>query len=656
MATSTSDTLHIPRDYSAIGSIPYCKEPPTYDQFRALYLDPNIPVLIGPALTEHWRARQQWVVSATGKPDFKRLRDQLCQEPAEVPVADCATRDYTDQKRSTMDLKDFLDEWEARSIAGEPSRTYLKDYHFLRAFPDYGAYETPSIFRDDWMNEFWTRRTDLDDDYRFVYCGGDATFTPFHADVYRSYSWSANICGIKKWTLFPPGQEHLFRDNLRNTVYDIENVDATQFPLFHTAKRFTIYQNPGETLFVPSGWWHQVHNIGDTISINHNWCNGSNLDLILESLCSDLKEVEHEIEHLKEDMEEEEWVETCQRLLLANSGWDWSTIWQLCMTVHDRVQRQMETQATVEDEGVNPQPSTTSTREPHSLAMAPQQPHTVQESTLVTVLDPEYTAHVHSTIQASILPLKTAGGSQPIAGSASDNIAFTIDSFLSPQECRSLIEIAELGGFRKELLSLGSPDFPKSYVADYRHSLRTEVTDPAFAASLWTRISKFIPTEHFFDRQVHPSIAPAQAPHVQSAARGRSMTAVGLDPKIRFLKYEPGHQFLAHMDAEYEDEEGRLGLLTFQIYLNEDYQGGETSFMTSELESTLSPDLMAKLDADEDLMDDEIQLPPLKKIHVYAGVGKALVFQRDLIHEAARVLKGVKYVIGIDVMFRTSSS
>ena len=29
--------------------------------------------------------------------------------------------------------------------------------------------------------------------------------TPFHADVFQSYSWSANICGTKKWWLFPPG-------------------------------------------------------------------------------------------------------------------------------------------------------------------------------------------------------------------------------------------------------------------------------------------------------------------------------------------------------------------------------------------------------------------------------------------------------------------
>lgn len=76
--------------------------------------------------------------------------------------------------------------------------------------------------------------------------------------VTRSYSWSSNICGVKKWTLFPPGQEDLYKDRLGNLVYDIRNVDAEGFPKFALAKRIVIYQKDGETVFVPSGWFHQV--------------------------------------------------------------------------------------------------------------------------------------------------------------------------------------------------------------------------------------------------------------------------------------------------------------------------------------------------------------------------------------------------------------
>ncbi|KAF9160000.1 JmjC domain-containing protein 4 [Actinomortierella ambigua] len=342
-----SEAKHRPlwpaRNYASLTEIPYCASLLSYNEFRLQYLDPNIPVLIGSALTAPWRARQEWV-APNGKPAFESMRSSLCSHPVEVPVADCHCKDFTDQKRSTMDLKAFLDQWEELSDRQEPARLYLKDFHFVKAFPDYHAYQTPDIFRDDWMNEYWTRRGDMEDDYRFVYCGGDGTFTPFHADVYRSYSWSANICGVKRWTLFPPDQEHLFTDSLGNTVYDIENVDTKKFPHFHKAVRFTILQRPGETLFVPSGWWHQVHNIGDTISINHNWANGSNLDLLLDSLQSDLSEVERSIDNLQEMLDPEEWVDTCQNLLLINSGWDWSTIWNMCMCIRSRVLKTMKEQ------------------------------------------------------------------------------------------------------------------------------------------------------------------------------------------------------------------------------------------------------------------------------------------------------------------------
>eukprot|EP00814_Leptocylindrus_danicus_P022377 CAMPEP_0116004240 /NCGR_PEP_ID=MMETSP0321-20121206/493_1 /TAXON_ID=163516 /ORGANISM="Leptocylindrus danicus var. danicus, Strain B650" /LENGTH=199 /DNA_ID=CAMNT_0003472521 /DNA_START=936 /DNA_END=1535 /DNA_ORIENTATION=- len=38
-----------------------------------------------------------------------------------------------------------------------------------------------------------------------------------------------------------------------------------------------IIQEVGETIFVPSGWYHQVENLEDTLSINHNWINGFNI-------------------------------------------------------------------------------------------------------------------------------------------------------------------------------------------------------------------------------------------------------------------------------------------------------------------------------------------------------------------------------------------
>lgn len=184
------------------------------------------------------------------------------------------------------------------------------------------------------MNEYWLEKGD--DDYRFVYLGGDSTFTPLHADVYRSYSWSSNICGIKKWTFFPPGQEDLYKDALGNTVYDIRDYDKSQFVHFEKAHKIVVYQRDGETVFVPSGWFHQVENIGATISINHNWSNATNLMLTYQSLKKDYDDCKKAIEDLKESMSELEFIEECQKLLLVHSGWDWKTFLSIidCVVTH----------------------------------------------------------------------------------------------------------------------------------------------------------------------------------------------------------------------------------------------------------------------------------------------------------------------------------
>ena len=38
------------------------------------------------------------------------------------------------------------------------------------------------------------------------------TWTPLHADVLRSYSWSVNVAGAKRWLLLPPSYTHLLFD------------------------------------------------------------------------------------------------------------------------------------------------------------------------------------------------------------------------------------------------------------------------------------------------------------------------------------------------------------------------------------------------------------------------------------------------------------
>ncbi|KAL9958455.1 hypothetical protein ACROYT_G035470 [Oculina patagonica] len=289
-----------------------------YEEFFRDFLEPNQLCIFSSELTQHWRSRKEWVKD--GKPNLDFLSNEYGH--AIAPVANCCQTKYGSQVKKDMSVKEFCDYWKNRCQGVKDMQIlYLKDWHFCKAFPAYKAYETPVYFKSDWLNEFWDQRSDVTDDYRFVYMGPKGSWTPFHADVFRSYSWSANICGCKKWLIYPPGQEKYLTDRLGNLAYDVTSDDVSdrcQFPDFEKAsKPITVIQKEGEVIFVPSGWHHQVINLEDTVSINHNWTNACGIFKMWEHLQSEHAKVQQSIEDCR-DMDN--WNEQCQVILRASCG------------------------------------------------------------------------------------------------------------------------------------------------------------------------------------------------------------------------------------------------------------------------------------------------------------------------------------------------
>ncbi|XP_064410583.1 2-oxoglutarate and iron-dependent oxygenase JMJD4 isoform X2 [Latimeria chalumnae] len=234
-----------------------------YSEFFRKYLLPNTPCVLASSFTEGWNSRRRWVTE-DGKPNFQQLLHRFGD--AVIPVANCDVKEYNANPKECIPLKEYIDYWQDHIQNGYSSPRgclYLKDWHMHRAFPEHDVYFTPLFFTSDWLNEYWD--TIQVDDYRFVYMGPKGSWTPFHADVFRSYSWSANICGRKKWLLFPPGQEERLRDCHGNLAYDVTAPalqDQDLYPEYNDGCRpIEIVQEAGEVIFVPSGWHHQVYNL-----------------------------------------------------------------------------------------------------------------------------------------------------------------------------------------------------------------------------------------------------------------------------------------------------------------------------------------------------------------------------------------------------------
>ncbi|XP_012731867.2 2-oxoglutarate and iron-dependent oxygenase JMJD4 [Fundulus heteroclitus] len=304
--------------------VDYIDKELSYSKFFRKYLLPNHPCMFSRRFTEDWKCRKQWVTEE-GKPNFQKLLQEFDETP--VPVANCNAKEYNANPKQVMPFKEFIHYWKEYIQNGHSSPKgclYLKDWHMSRDIPDHNVYTTPIFFSSDWLNEYWD--TLEVDDYRFVYMGPKGSWTPFHADVFRSYSWSANICGRKKWLLYPPGQEDFLRDTHGNLPYDVTSAelkDSGLFPQFDEAcQPLEIIQEAGEIIFVPSGWHHQVYNLEDTISINHNWLNGCNVDIMWQFLQNELSSVQKEIEEWRDTMDS--WHQHCQVIMKACSGIDYT--------------------------------------------------------------------------------------------------------------------------------------------------------------------------------------------------------------------------------------------------------------------------------------------------------------------------------------------
>lgn len=204
----------------------------------------------------------------------------------------------TCQKQHTCPLRDNLNYSDPTKNDTEANvEWYLKDWHLLQflskqdidsttlSSPPLPLYSTPNIFERDILNRFLERcGSDGDEggDYKFVYWGPAGSRTSLHSDVLHSFSWSYNLVGMKKWIFHVPPS--FCNHTLRNNREEMKRY------------RFEVIQHAGETIFVPSTWKHEVVNLVETLSINHNWITSANVDQAWICLQTEIAAIEEEVQ------------------------------------------------------------------------------------------------------------------------------------------------------------------------------------------------------------------------------------------------------------------------------------------------------------------------------------------------------------------------
>lgn len=201
---------------------------------------------------------------------------------------------------------------------------------------------------------------------------------------------------------------------------------------------------------------------------------------------------------------------------------------------------------------------------------------------------------------------------------------FQLLPVFSPQECVQLIQLSERLGYLK--------DAAVSLPREIRHNDNVVwVTDELTDSIIWQRIA------HLVARDL--DVSAGKRP-------------LGLNARFRFYRYGVGDFFKFHSDGAWPGSRvidgqlvanaypDRFSMMTFLIFLNDDFEGGATRFRVN----AADPTKPARRDG------------RVKEVDVRTPAGGVLCFPHGLhplhcVHSGETVSRGTKYIVRTDILF-----
>lgn len=222
------------------------------DEFVERYVRGSRPVVLT-GLTADWPAMWRW-----SPDDLKKRFGDLSIEIQAERNADARYEENKLAHRKMQRLGDFVD----RVRAGGPTNDYymtanneaLRQPGFAPLLDDVGS--LPAI----------CDRTQLARASSFWF-GPAGTVTPLHHDTLMLFH--TQIVGRKRWRFISPLETpKLYNFNGVFSPIDVDKPDLSRYPRFADVTMLEVIVQPGETVFLPLGWWHQVTSLDISMSFS----------------------------------------------------------------------------------------------------------------------------------------------------------------------------------------------------------------------------------------------------------------------------------------------------------------------------------------------------------------------------------------------------
>ncbi len=221
----------------------------TQEDFIEKYLKPRKPVVIR-NMARKWPAYQKWTMDY-----MKEVVGDV-----EVPLYDSSKADPSapiNASAAKMKFSDYID-----LIRREPTD--------LRIFLFDPIKFAPKLLKDyiapkELMGGFL-------DKYPNMFFGGKGSVTFLHFDIDMAHIFHTHFNGRKHILLFDyKWKERLYQIPYATYAledYDIENPDFTKFPALDGVEGIECFLEHGDTLFMPTGWWHWMKYLDGSFSIS----------------------------------------------------------------------------------------------------------------------------------------------------------------------------------------------------------------------------------------------------------------------------------------------------------------------------------------------------------------------------------------------------
>ena len=222
------------------------------DEFMERYVWPARPVVITD-LTDDWPARQRWT------PQY--FKDRFGDVEVEVQADRNSDKRYEANKlrlRRNVRLGDFVD----RVFEGGPSNDYyltanneaLKNSRLTALLDDIGTLP-PYCDRSRLAAQ------------SSLWIGPAGAITPLHHDTIMLLH--TQIAGRKRWRFISPlDTPYVYNHVGVFSEVDLEKPDLVHHPDIARVKIAEVVVEPGETVFLPLSWWHQVASLDACFSFS----------------------------------------------------------------------------------------------------------------------------------------------------------------------------------------------------------------------------------------------------------------------------------------------------------------------------------------------------------------------------------------------------